>query len=54
MYCESKGQQHGTDPDAPWCPTGDGAMCTKQSIHDSLDVAEVSGNTAELQHLCGE
>lgn len=53
MRCEGKGQQQGADPDAPWCSTGDLGVCTKQSLEGELQAAEVSGNTAELQHLCG-
>lgn len=53
MCCESKGQQQGADPDTPRCSTGDLGICTKQSLHGGLQAAEVSGYTAELQHLCG-
>lgn len=50
---ESKGQQHAADPDAPWCSTGDLDVSTKQNLQDDLASAEVSGYTAQLQHLCG-
>lgn len=53
MGREHKGQQHAADCDTPWCSTGNIRVFTKNCLQGLLKPAEVSGNTAKLQCLCG-